>query len=202
MRQYVVDFDDLCDTVADRAYDQLCQVKEKYPDFTATLFTIPNRTSTATIEKFAKQKWLALAPHGWHHTRGECLAWSLYEATEKLKMAKDKGVDAPAFRAPAWLINRSCYDAAMDLNLTVCDHVDNYLHVPGCRVYRYNDPIGRLSCAQPIHGHLTNTNAIDNYIGDMLDDGRLTFADKRAFMWPWEAAVELTMPSKEASCES
>lgn len=186
MRNYCVDFDDLCDEVAERSLAILLGLKAKYPEFKATLFVIPNRTSDSNIAEFRQHEWIALAPHGWHHTRGECLTWAYHEALAKLKLAYQKGIRAPAFRAPAWLINRATYEACRDMGLTICDHSENYLHVPHTQVYRYNDPAFRAPKTEPIHGHLTNTTAVDNFIEDMEADGRLSFADGSKFSFPWE----------------
>ena len=183
---YVVDFDDLCDEVAARTLAQLEMVKEKYPEFKCTLFTIPDRTSDETIAKYKVYPWIKLAPHGWRHTRGECLTWPYHEAEEKILLAKKRGIDAPAFRAPAWFINRATYEVCRDHAITVCDHKDNYLKVVGTLVYRYNDPAWRKPKIRPIHGHLTEC-AVDNYIGEMMVDGRLTFAKGCQFLYPWEA---------------
>lgn len=189
MLTYCVDFDDLCDEVADRSIGALQQVKDRVPDFKAVLFTIPNRTSDTTIAKYKKfDEWLKLAPHGWEHTRGECLAWPHHEALSKLTQARERGIDAPAFRAPAWLINRACYEVCHDLNLTVCDHKNFYLAVSGVSIYCYNDLYGRQAKTRAVHGHLTQCN-VDNFIEDMLKDGRLTFHQKTTFAYPWEVAV-------------
>ena len=187
MLTYCVEFDDLCDEVADRSLPHLLLLKEKYPNFVCTLFTIPNRTGPETIAKFKAHSWIALAPHGWHHTRGECLTWPYHEAEAKIKAAKDKGIDAPAFRAPAWLINRATYEVCRDNNITVCDHLDQYLSVLDTKVYRYNDPMWRKPKIRPVHGHLTDC-AVDNFIGIMMEDGRLSFAKQGEFIFPWEAA--------------
>jgi len=104
------------------------------------------------------------------------------------------GINAPVFRAPAWLINRATYEACIDTEMVVADHAENYLHVPGSKVYRYNDPAWRKPKTTPVHGHLTQC-AVDNYIEDMIADNRLSFADKATFIWPWQAA-------KEVECES
>jgi hypothetical protein len=191
MQTYCVDFDDLYDGVAERTLDHLLRVKEAYPPFVCTLFTIPNRTSDAAIEKFKAQPWIALAPHGWHHTRGECLTWPYHEAEAKILLARAMGIDAPAFRAPAWLINRATYEVCRDQGIVVCDHKDNYLKVLDTRVYRYNDPAWRKPKIRPIHGHLTDC-AVDNFIDEMAKDGRLTFAKGSEFIYPWDAAKRVT----------
>ena len=190
--KYCVDFDDLFDGVADRSLRQLQIVKADHPNFACTLFTIPRRTSDSTIQMFKEHPWITLAPHGYTHTRGECLHWPHHEATSKLTEARDRGIDAPAFRAPAWLINRATYEACRDLGLVVCDHLDNYLAVDRCRIYRYNDPAGRRPKIRTVHGHLTNC-AVDNYIGDMLNDGRLSFATKAEYVTPLDASIEVSL---------
>ena len=189
MLTYCVDMDDLCDNVAHRL-DLLLEIKAKHPAFVATLFTIPLRTSDATIAKYKEYSWLALAPHGWHHTRGECLTWTGYEAEAKITEARQRGIDAPIFRAPAWLINRATYETCRDMGIAVADHKNSYLHVQGTKVYRYNDPIHRRPKIRTTHGHLTNC-AVDNFIEDMVEEGRLSFATKAEFIFPWEATVEL-----------
>ena len=190
MITYCVDFDDLCDTVADRSLEYLLKVKEKHPEFSCTLFTIPNRTSNETIAKFKQYPWIALAPHGWHHTRGECLTWPYHEAEAKILEAIQRGIDAPAFRAPAWLINRATYEVCRDYNIVVCDHLDQFLKVIDTKVYRYNDPAWCKAKTRNIHGHLTDC-AVDNFIVNMFEDGRLSFAKKAQFIYPWEAAKRI-----------
>ena len=190
MRTYCVDFDDLYDEIADRSLGHLLALKEKYPAFACTLFTIPDRTSDETIAKFKPYPWIALAPHGWRHTGGECLAWPAHEAEAKILLAKERGIDAPVFRAPGWLINRATYEACRDLNIVVADHSENFLAVPGTKVYRYNDPAWRANDVTPVHGHLTDC-AVDNFIENMLADNRLSFADKAEFVQPWEACKEV-----------
>lgn len=184
-RRYVVDFDDLCDATVG-TLDTLARIKEKEPDFCCTLFTIPKRTSQATLQR-AKGlgSWVALAPHGWRHTRGECLGWSTVEAAFKFAEAKDMGLDAPIFKAPAWLSDEDIYKAAALANIAIADHKDFSPNNPGCPVYRYNDPFYRMRGTSPVHGHLTPV--CDNFIDDMLADGRLSFASKSTFLFCHEA---------------
>jgi hypothetical protein len=186
MRTYVVDFDDFADVTAPRL-DTLARLKDKTPNLRVTLFTIPRRTSDATLKRaYDLGGWIYLAPHGWRHTRGECLGWSKDEAVAKIIAAKEQGIDAPCFRAPAWLIDPDTYDACLELDYVVCDHKD--FNEPGhlAKVYRYNGPAFRRSKVTPVHGHLTN--CMDNYIETMVADSRLSFANNAVFLTPWEAA--------------
>lgn len=187
-KTYCVDFDDLCDNCAKDAYAYLITLHDRYPNLKVTLYTIPQRTSDATIEEFKSLPWVMLAPHGWRHTRGECLAWSQDEATDKIMLANERGIDAPIFRAPAWLLDREVYAACSHLGYVVADHKDMRLNHLDVNVYTYNSHLGKKGRVRGIHGHLTPV--CDNYIGDMLEDGRLNLGDAPTFVWPWDVAVE------------
>lgn len=182
-KPFCVEFDDLCDASA-RRLDLLKDLKEKHPGFQVTLFTIPCRTSAGTIAR-AKSlgNWVKLAPHGWRHTRGECLAWTDEEARKKIQLARDMGIDYPCFRAPAWLLDGDVYKACDDLRISVASHKMFRLKHTGVREYVYNMPRGKF---RAVHGHLTN--CADNFIDDMLRDGRLSFPENAVFTTPNEMA--------------
>lgn len=185
MRTYVVEFDDYCDATVN-TLSILQSIKAQEPEFVATLFAIPKRCSPQTIARAKALPWLHLAPHGWRHTRGECLGWSHDEARAKILAARDMGIDAPCFKAPAWLIDQEVYDVCEELGYVVCDHADYYIRDHSCRVYRYNDPANRARKTTVTHGHLTPVAG--NWIKDMAEDGRLSFAHGSKFLTPWEAA--------------
>lgn len=194
--KYVVDFDDLFDGNVEKL-EVLAEIKLRIPDFKATLFTIPNRTCDATIAKIkAEYPYLALAPHGWEHTKGECLSWTLFEGRDKLQQAHDRGIDAPVFRAPGWLIGGCCYQLASEFGWSIAAHRD--MHLPSTRTegdfvwkdvpqYIYNMPTGKLKGYRAVHGHVTPVSG--NHILDMAKDGRLFFLQGDEFYYPWEAAV-------------
>ncbi len=190
-RIYVVDFDDFCDATVDEL-EVLKGLKQKYPTFTCTLFTIPSRTSPSTVDA-AKQlgDWIKLAPHGYFHTKGECLGWTEDEAMYKIECGRDAGLDEKCFRAPAWLLDSNTYTACDRMGYVVASDVD--FRIPSTRrdtyprEYIYNTPIGRFKGTRSVHGHLTPVAG--NYIKDMLDDGRLAFGKKHKFLTCVEASV-------------
>lgn len=192
IRTFVVDFDDYCDeTLGELRY--LTRLKEQYEDFKVTLFTIPHpsRTSDATIAA-AKSlgDWISLAPHGWWHSRGECLSWQSAEATEKIQAAAERGIDAPIFRAPAWLLDGEVYKACGELGYAVASHSVYRIPRTGIEEYVYNDVTLRKKGTRGVHGHITPVAG--NYIGDMDANGSLTFGDKakkRDFIFCHEATV-------------
>lgn len=170
MGEVVVDFDDYCDATV-HTLDLLADIKRAHPKFKVTLFAIPARCSSTTIEmaKHVDAKyggnWLQLAPHGWRHTRGECYYWTSEEAIDKITRAANRGIDAPLFKAPAWLIN--------DETVAACKSINYIVYNPG-----------HLGIENYVHGHLSDTTG--NFIYDMLAQGQLTFAPDCEFLWPQE----------------
>lgn len=186
-RTYCVDFDDYCDVVVDRL-DLLVALKEKIPPLLVTLYTIPQRTSAASIAAAkALGSWVQLAPHGWRHTRGECLSWTSDEAVDKISLARDMGIDAPIFRAPAWLLDAEVYDACKSLGYAVASHKTFRITDTTVPEYIYN---WRGSGVKGVHGHMTQVSG--NYIEDMLKDGRLDLPASASFVFPQSIAKEVT----------
>jgi hypothetical protein len=183
-KSYCVDFDDFCDATASEL-KYITQLKNDYPNFKVTLFTIPMRTSDSTI-KLAKDlgDWVQLAPHGWRHTRGECLAWTDVEAETKIKLAADRGIDAPVFRAPAWLIDADTYTACAKLGYVVASHSTFRVPSTGTPEYIYNGLNSGLY--KGVHGHLTNCGF--DYIGDDYEAGKFKFK-RPVFRFPQDLAM-------------
>lgn len=194
VRTFCVDFDDLCDNVMVQQYKgkkvNLVEFFQKWkgetPNLKVTLYTIPKRCSPSTIKSMKDLgDWVALAPHGWRHTKGECLAWSDVEAEDRILAAKDMGIDAPIFRAPGWLLDGDVYIACHDINYTVASHEVFRIPNTGVKEYIYNMHMGVFPPrTRRVHGHLTPV--CDNWIYDMHKDGWLKL--KGDFVWPWEVS--------------
>jgi len=193
MKSYVIDFDDLCDNVMVQDGKDLVSFlgewKEKVPPLKITLFTIPKRCSSNTISSIKSLgDWVALAPHGWRHTRGECLAWAKEECMAKINAAKEMGIDAPVFRAPAWLLDGEVYEACGELDYTIASHKD--FRIPGTNVkeYVYNLHMGvDPPRTRRLHGHLPNVSG--NWVYDMQKDGLLKTDKNGEYKWPWEVST-------------
>lgn len=187
-----VDFDDLCDQTMDRI-PTLLELKQKYENFRVTLFTIPMRISDENIKQLEQYKdWMQLAPHGWRHTRGECLAWNADEAKAKIEAAWELGIDAPVFRAPGWLLDGDVYQACQELGYVVASH--NVYRVPNTGVPEYVYNIRRGRSFKAVHGHLTDCGF--NYIQHMQEAGDLILPNY-VFRFPQELAYNVSM---EATC--
>lgn len=193
MRPLCLEFDDLCDATA-HELEVLVGLKERCPELKVTLFTIPKRTSPRTIEQFRKHEWIKLAPHGWRHTRGECLSWTDEEAEEKILAAREMGIDYPVFRAPGWLLDGDVYVACKKLLYVVASHREYRLPHTEVPEYIYNMRLPGMRWYGAVHGHLTKTQVTGktNYIGYMLKTGQLDFPAESKFILPHEAAKVVT----------
>lgn len=199
-RTYCVDMDDLVDGVMLQHWrdkptllvDFLAKWEEATPGIKVTFFTIPQRVSDATIRIFKINfPWIKLAPHGWRHSRGECLGWTSEEAVEKLKAAKDRGIDAPVFRAPGWLLDGETYEACGEMGYTVASHATYHIPHPTVRQYIYNRHDGvEPMRTRRVHGHLTPVSG--NHIFDLHADGWLNFKKGDSFVYPWEVSKVIT----------
>lgn len=177
---YCVDFDDYCDGTVDKL-DILRDWKRAYPALKVTLFAIPARCSAETIAA-AKDlgDWVQLAPHGWRHTKGECLAWSDDEAEARIVEAARRGIDARVFRAPAWLLDGDTYEACKRLGYVVATHRVFRVANTGAKEYVYNMPHEGV---KSVHGHLTPV--CGNYIDDKPAQ---PFPTNAAFIFPQDVA--------------
>lgn len=187
MRPICLDFDDYCDATAPELA-KLDELKVKCPNLVVTLFTIPKRTSQAAIDEARSRDWIHLAPHGWRHTRGECLSWTQYEASDKINLAASMGIDTPIFKAPAWLIDGEVYKACADLSYSIASHTTFRLKHTRVPEYIYNLRIPGHKWYGAVHGHLTNTPAVTNYIDNMLNRGELNFHADTKFLTCTELA--------------
>ena len=138
-RPIVVDIDDLCDQYD--PLDPLKEIKDKVPDFKATMFAIPSRCSDKLLKRYMDQdEWLHLGMHGWIHTRGECLSWNPDEAHDKIMKAIGMGYEE-AFKAPHWIITPMIYSACAKLKMPVADHMNYRCEIAnGPPTYTFNDP--------------------------------------------------------------
>lgn len=125
-RPVVFDVDDFCDEWGGvETITCLEQLKEQYPNFRCTLFTVPSKCSPGLLKSASCRDWIELALHGWNHY-----------PTEELKRLNSKGLDAlyrnsevinnpvwtKGFRPPGWYITREHIQVLNDLGMWVALH--------------------------------------------------------------------------------
>lgn len=130
-----LDFDDF--SPLNSNFGILESLKEHYPDFKVSMFTVPWNTqgvSESTPITEAKYKawvdavndspWIEILMHGLLHTPLEFAKLGYDDARKRLiiagKMFENRGIKyLPLFKAPMWEISSDAEKAAKDLGLTV-----------------------------------------------------------------------------------
>jgi len=133
MDDVVVTLDDFHET--NHQLDLLKVFKQKYPDFKATLFTIPALSEKGWLE-YVKEDWLEYAVHGYFHNitnreyddgtwyPEECLNWTTEDANKYLGMSEATGLYERLFKAPGWGMNEATYKVLKDRGYWVMDNKD------------------------------------------------------------------------------
>jgi hypothetical protein len=164
-----LEYDDLCDATRSKLI-YVARLREKMPNVRVTLFAIPARCSRQTIDEARSLgDWVAIAPHGWRHGFAECMAWTSDETRAKLALARDMGIDAPAFRAPGWLLNDEVYAGCTSEGYVVADHASFRVLGSGASTYTYNKQLRNPPLLR-LHGHLPNVsgNGIEEHFDEFI----------------------------------
>ena len=119
---FVMDFDDF---TIHRNMDLLLKIKEHYPGFRVTAFTIPYAQGLAVDERFEEKykewakliegyDWIEVAVHGLAHTFGECNIADLDEVNKFMRasemLLKRIGIKySKIFKAPYWIMSETFY---------------------------------------------------------------------------------------------
>lgn len=116
----VFDVDDFCDR--NNCLEELATLKEHYPNFKCTLFTIPAQTSLELLKKAHKTGYIELCPHGIMHMPNEELKTLkpdfLVETYNKL----DTRYYTKGFRPPGWWIQPEHCRALSDKGYWIAIH--------------------------------------------------------------------------------
>ena len=173
--------------------DDLLRIKQHYPDFKMTCFTVPfpkeffykpnqKHFSREKYRKWAEivnsYDWIQVAMHGFGHSHFEfdCT----YEKADTMLKAAENLWDevglkyVKIFRAPYWQYSYDAIHALKDRGYVVAIDRNNPRPVPpGTKVYIYNWSFEEPLPGDPIikgHGHFTgrNKNNINDTLGNIL----------------------------------
>ncbi len=137
--------------------DLLERLKEIFPDFKITLFTIPAQSPEDWLKSLAEYGYLYFALHGFEHRYLECSSWSYEEAKEKITKAFSKFY-LKGFKAPYWAVSEGLFRALKELGFWVADQ-DIAPAPEFLPHYRYNWLIDKPVPLFPEirgHGHVQN----------------------------------------------
>lgn len=139
------DFDDF--SPLNHRFDLLDNLRERYPDFKVTLFTVPweirfspdTKGTPITDERYSswcqavrqavEDGWMQVAIHGLTHAPEEFEDLTYDEAKKRVIVAQKMFANAkipiiPYFKAPQWLLSRQAKKGIEELGITVVE--DNY----------------------------------------------------------------------------
>jgi hypothetical protein len=119
-RKVVVNIDDFCDSEWP-IMNCLFTLKERYPDFKVTLFTIPFRTSHAHLSDAKKAGWIEVAVHGFNHSPQEMLTLSKEDIIKGFSRI-DFSMFVRGFRAPYWLMNEMVIECCNEFRMWLAIH--------------------------------------------------------------------------------
>lgn len=136
-----IEFDDF--SPINSRFDLLEKLKEHYPEFKVTMFTVPweirygrnlEESAPITSSKYKPwvdavkeyEDWIEIAPHGLTHAPMEFAELSANEATKRLiigtKMFENKGIKyTNLFKAPQWEISKEAKEAIEGMGFIVLE---------------------------------------------------------------------------------
>lgn len=152
----VFDLDDMASKHSWNAWEDLVKLREMFPKFKVTLFTIPGETTLEDALFWSSHDWVELAVHGFSHrlekevSPWECDQWTYEEAISFLSFMEHfypKGTYVKGFKAPGWKISDGLLKALKDFDWWVADQDYNNKRRPTGLKYRL------LQDADTVHGH-------------------------------------------------
>lgn len=147
----ILDLDDCASDAESNALNWMVDLKMRFPDFRATLFTIIGRWKDKEMLKKMKEflPWIDLAAHGFEHmTNDEVLIWDRKRWKEILKMYENMGIFEKIFKAPNWEMSPLGYEVLGEMGWAVAVRQFQINDLPvGIKYYCFEtNPFG-------VHGH-------------------------------------------------
>lgn len=182
----IFDVDDFSNTYGgDETLSDLFQLRERYPNFKCTLFTIPNKTNELLQRTALGYPWIELAVHGWdHHPTEELKKLSAGQLTAKILRVRSEGNPyAEGFRPPGWYIMKEHCEALSGLGMWIA------LHKRDIALARYCKS-GYYICGDRFpywHGH--THDVCGNYLRTALPDLMKKWPRDQKFGFVSEAAL-------------
>lgn len=184
----VFDVDDFSDKYGGgKTLDDLLVLKDRYPKFKCTLFTIPARIHYSLLERARRYDWIELGVHGWTHEPLEELKTlnpqMLLKYLDVLPHTDDKPY-SKIFRPPGWYITREHVNAlnrrsyAVALNRRDVDRLSPYCEH------------GYYACDDrwpAWHGH--THDVCGNYLNQHLPDLLKKWSPEQDFAFASEAVL-------------
>jgi len=103
----IVDYDDLTNECMDQL-SHILRLKETYPNFKVTIFTIPLKCSDKFLGRLQRySEWVELAIHGLRHHSFE-FSSKTYDECGKILEQFNRGFFVRGFKGPQWRLSQDC----------------------------------------------------------------------------------------------
>jgi hypothetical protein len=153
----IVDYDDFFAERKNNSMDWLIELKDRYPNFVVTLFTIWGRWHNKKILYDLNQfDWIEFAAHGYYHyTNDEVVKWNKQRWFEAMNEFEEAKIFQKIFKAPNWMMSELGYQVLKELDWAVAIRKEQIKDIPvGMKYYCFEDAPNK------VHGHtwLLNTH--------------------------------------------
>jgi hypothetical protein len=181
----VFDVDDHCDEW--NCLPEMLRLKEQYPHFKCTLFTIPEKISGRLLNETAEHRdWIEIAVHGIrHHPNEEMKSVSYAQLYKYLTENIDHSIYTKGFRPPGWAINSGTVRALNDAGYWCALHMRDRLNFG--KMCRH----GYYACGDRYpYWHAHSHGVCGNGIQDDIDKLLKMWPKEQKFGWVSESIIK------------
>lgn len=146
----ILDLDDFYPEKKNNAMDWLIELKDCYPNFVVTLFTIYGRWhNIKLLHELNRFDWIEIAAHGYYHySNDEVMKWDKKRWFDVINEFEKTGLFTKVFKAPNWMMSKLGYFVLKELDWAVAVRENQIKDLPeGIRYYCFEDQ------PEKIHGH-------------------------------------------------
>lgn len=181
----VFDVDDFCNSK--NCLEELRTLKEHYPNFNCTLFTVPTKTTIELLKEAHELGYVELCPHGFTHEPNEELKSISPERLGQVLKATDNKYYTKGFRPPGWFISVPHIQTLSELGYWVAIHERDIDKRPYCTN-------GYYVCGERLpywHGH--THNVCGNWIKQHLLELLIKWPKEQKFSYVSEAVLKASL---------
>ena len=171
-KQVIVDFDDFHETSG--GLEELQKLKDYYPNFRVTLFTIPLKCSeNFLIDIISKIDWIQLAIHGTTHENQE-FGSKDYNYCNRIMNIYESGFFVRGFKAPHWAASSETMEWLKDNDFWIAiehPYRENRKRIPkDIFYYSYmeNSQLDEFGEYSRYHNHIDWGNGLLKEIDDLI----------------------------------
>lgn len=179
----VFDVDDFCDE--HNCLNEIRQLKEQYPRFKCTLFTIPNRIRKSLLQEAKSLGCVELCPHGVNHDPNEEFKVRTKQELLDCYSRLDYTLYTKGMRPPGWFINKEIVDGCNEIGMWIAPHVRDVGRIADRCKHGY------YACGEHYpYWHAHSHNTCGNWLKKDVDKLLKMWPKDQEFMYVSEAIMK------------